>query len=200
MICFVALDFLELIKLVNYIRAEANRGINKPNVSHKRFFEDEQYLQPVLEDDALLYSLDELDVASEAIDCTEAHSPSTRHRSCTQDEMGGVKQGLEAKLNAFRDFYQLQQRKAYASAVPRQFRRTFGRRALDRAVYRRQSEPDIGSQSYDHLLSRESLDSSVEPQHSAMNPSEKSLPAIPPGSSLNSSKNQFTAGMYFIHS
>jgi len=54
------LDFLDNIKLVNYVRTEVKNGNNTPDVSSKSKFEDDAYLKPVLEDDALLYSLDDL--------------------------------------------------------------------------------------------------------------------------------------------
>lgn len=54
------LDFLDNIKLVNYVRTQVKSGNNTPDVSSKSKFEDDVYLKPVLEDDALLYSLDDL--------------------------------------------------------------------------------------------------------------------------------------------
>ncbi|KAF2403853.1 putative ribosomal protein arginine N-methytransferase rmt3 [Trichodelitschia bisporula] len=54
------LDFYSGIKLVNYIRSEVKCGNKSPDVSSKSLFEDDKYLQPVLEDDALLFSLDDL--------------------------------------------------------------------------------------------------------------------------------------------
>ncbi|KAL1873768.1 Ribosomal protein arginine N-methyltransferase rmt3 [Paecilomyces lecythidis] len=54
------LDFLDTIKLVNYVRSEVRAGNTKPDVSSKDIFQDEIYMRPVLEDDALLYSLDDL--------------------------------------------------------------------------------------------------------------------------------------------
>ncbi len=54
------LEFLDLIKLVNYIRTQVELGNIKPDVSSKSCFENDKYLKPVLEDDALLYSLDDL--------------------------------------------------------------------------------------------------------------------------------------------
>ncbi|KAI9374287.1 S-adenosyl-L-methionine-dependent methyltransferase [Aspergillus egyptiacus] len=55
------LDFLETIKLVNYIRSEVKGGNSTPDVSSKGKFQDDSYLKPVLEDDALLYSLDDVE-------------------------------------------------------------------------------------------------------------------------------------------
>ncbi|KPI40608.1 Ribosomal protein arginine N-methyltransferase rmt3 [Cyphellophora attinorum] len=56
----LGLDFLELIKLVNYIRSEVASGDAQPSTSDKSLFADDKYLQPVLEDDAVLYSLDDV--------------------------------------------------------------------------------------------------------------------------------------------
>lgn len=53
------LDFLETIKLVNYVRSEVKAGNMTPAVS-KAKIEDDAYLKPVLEDDALLYSLEDV--------------------------------------------------------------------------------------------------------------------------------------------
>jgi protein arginine N-methyltransferase 3 len=46
--------------LVNYIRAAVKEGNTKPDVSSIDLYADDKYLQPVLEDDALLFSLDDL--------------------------------------------------------------------------------------------------------------------------------------------
>ncbi|ETN41200.1 uncharacterized protein HMPREF1541_03135 [Cyphellophora europaea CBS 101466] len=54
------LDFMDLIKLVNYIRSEVKAGSRRPDLSSASKFQDDKYLQPVLEDDALLYSLDDV--------------------------------------------------------------------------------------------------------------------------------------------
>ena len=54
------MDFLEKIKLVNYVRSEVKAGNLNPDVSSKAKFDDEIYMKPVLEDDALLYSLEDV--------------------------------------------------------------------------------------------------------------------------------------------
>ncbi|KAL4921888.1 S-adenosyl-L-methionine-dependent methyltransferase [Aspergillus aurantiobrunneus] len=67
------LDFLDTIKLVNYIRYTIKNGNITPDVSSKDKFQDEIYLKPVLEDDALLYSLDDIeDEESEVTGGTQA--------------------------------------------------------------------------------------------------------------------------------
>lgn len=55
------LEFLDTVKLVNYIRSEVKAGNTKPDCSSVSCFEDDKYLMPVLEDDALLYNLEDLD-------------------------------------------------------------------------------------------------------------------------------------------
>ena len=54
-------DFIGTIKLINYIRSQIKAGNRALQVSSTKLFEDEAYLRPVLEDDALLYSLDDID-------------------------------------------------------------------------------------------------------------------------------------------
>lgn len=54
------LDFYGTIQLVNYVRSRAKEGVRDVDVSEKGSWEDEKFLQPVLEEDALLFSLDEL--------------------------------------------------------------------------------------------------------------------------------------------
>jgi protein arginine N-methyltransferase 3 len=48
--------------LVNYIRNEVKNGNFQPDVSSATRFADDKYLQPVLEDDALLFSIDDLNI------------------------------------------------------------------------------------------------------------------------------------------
>ena len=68
------MDYFETIKLVNYLRSEAKAGNFSPNVSRKNIFTDEKYLKPVLEDDALLYHIDELShLAETAAPADETH-------------------------------------------------------------------------------------------------------------------------------
>ena len=54
------LDFYGNIKLVNFIRTQAKTGTTKPELSSVDWLQGGKYLQPVLEDDALLFCLDDL--------------------------------------------------------------------------------------------------------------------------------------------
>jgi protein arginine N-methyltransferase 3 len=53
------LDLYERIKLINFVRTEVKNGNKLPDISSKAVFEDDKYLRPVLEDDAVLFSMDE---------------------------------------------------------------------------------------------------------------------------------------------
>jgi type I protein arginine methyltransferase len=54
------LDYLGLIRLVNYVRSEVQHCRPSLVITSTSLFEDDKYLKPVLEDDALLYSLDDV--------------------------------------------------------------------------------------------------------------------------------------------
>ena len=56
----VDLDFLGVVKLVNYLRREVEAGVEHPDISETLKFADERYLKPVLEDDALLWNLHDI--------------------------------------------------------------------------------------------------------------------------------------------
>jgi type I protein arginine methyltransferase len=59
-----SLDFYGTIKLVNYIRAIVGNGRTTLSDITKADFEDDKFLIPVLEDDALLFNLDDLPPSS----------------------------------------------------------------------------------------------------------------------------------------
>ncbi|KAI9709146.1 MAG: hypothetical protein M1820_003593 [Bogoriella megaspora] len=54
------LDFYGKIKLVNYIRTYVKESKKRPEIASEKDFADDKYLQPVHEDDALLFLLDEI--------------------------------------------------------------------------------------------------------------------------------------------
>ncbi|KAL9026479.1 MAG: hypothetical protein Q9196_004862 [Gyalolechia fulgens] len=54
------LDTFGMIKLINYVRSQANQGLFAPNLVPKDFLVGDEYLKPVMEDDALLYSIDDI--------------------------------------------------------------------------------------------------------------------------------------------
>lgn len=73
------------MKLVNYIRSEVKAGNKRPNWSTANAFEDDKYMKPVLEDDAILYSLD---------DVVDVHD---------DGKLGGNEQIRQAEVEELRD-------------------------------------------------------------------------------------------------
>lgn len=57
------LDFIGLVKLVNYVRKSVREG-QMPDVTSKSVFDDDFYLLPILGSDPVLYNLEEILVAS----------------------------------------------------------------------------------------------------------------------------------------
>lgn len=90
------LEFLELIKLVNYIRTNVKEGNPKPDVSSKSPFDKDIYLKPVLDDDALLYSLDDA-----FDDEPDINSPTTALESEITSLRDQVSQ-LQSQFSAYR--------------------------------------------------------------------------------------------------
>lgn len=45
---------------MNYIRSEVQSGKEKPDTSDPALWTDDKYMQPALDDDALLFSLDDI--------------------------------------------------------------------------------------------------------------------------------------------
>lgn len=54
------LDFIGLVKLINYVRASVRHGEKSPDLSSRSLFDDNSYLMPVLESDAVLYNLEDI--------------------------------------------------------------------------------------------------------------------------------------------
>lgn len=82
------MDFLGTIRLVNYLRSEIKKGNKEPNVSSAALFEDDVYLKPVLEDDALLYSLDDL---AEEVETTNGKTSSEQRIMELQEELENLR-------------------------------------------------------------------------------------------------------------
>jgi type I protein arginine methyltransferase len=95
---FAGLQFYDLIKLVNYIRTEVKNGNSTPDVSSKEKFEDEKYLQPVLEEDALLFMLGDIIIEDvESLETSSNHSQS-RLESLSKEELLHQVAQLKAEL------------------------------------------------------------------------------------------------------
>ena len=90
------------MKLVNYIRSEVNIGNLAPNVSNASVFQDERYLQPVLQDDPLLYSLHDIFEGDDEDVAYNVPIAAAEHQSADGDDSNGlelrrVQKELEAR-------------------------------------------------------------------------------------------------------
>ena len=83
-----------MIKLVNYIRDEVKNGNMKLNVSSKAAFEDDRYLQPVLENDALLYSMEDV---VEDVSGREMHPDDENFTPLTAENIGAERRIVELR-------------------------------------------------------------------------------------------------------
>jgi protein arginine N-methyltransferase 3 len=95
------LDFYSSIKLVNYIRDQVKSGNTKPDVSSAALFADDKYLRPVLEDDALLFSLDDL---SDSVPEAETGSKEAAGQSTDTDKIAELERQLQAVSSQFSDY------------------------------------------------------------------------------------------------
>ncbi|KAL2001115.1 hypothetical protein VTN02DRAFT_2220 [Thermoascus thermophilus] len=96
------LDFLGSIRLVNYIRSEVKAGNAKPDVSSRTLFEDDIYMKPVLEDDALLYSLEDLE--DEPENAAEGKKSETDKERDAEKRVLELQEELERLRGQFSDY------------------------------------------------------------------------------------------------
>lgn len=89
------LDFLGTIKLVNYIRTQVKAGNTNLDMSSKEKFDNDVYLKPVLEDDALLYSLG---------DIAEEDGPETSGGSDAERRVVELQEDLERLQTQFSEY------------------------------------------------------------------------------------------------
>lgn len=97
------LDFYETIKFVNYIRSEVKNGNLKPDVDSKDRFQDEKYLQPALEDDALLFCLDDLDALPE-VGATEKNTSEAKEGDNSLSRISDLEEQLQKLQNQFAEY------------------------------------------------------------------------------------------------
>ena len=121
---FVDLDFLGMIRLINYIRTESNAGRGMPSLTTRADFEDDKYLTPVLKDDAILYSLHDIEGINFDDDPSDQpHSPipMEHHR---ESEEGSRVADLEEKLLSVQR--ELEARKRELKAIRQRFGESVG--------------------------------------------------------------------------
>jgi protein arginine N-methyltransferase 3 len=89
---------------VNYIRDQVKSGNLKPDVSSAAVFADDKYLRPVLEDDALLFSLDDL---SDELPVTESTAPAEsgkEQETSSADRIAELERQLQTVSSQFSEY------------------------------------------------------------------------------------------------
>ena len=92
-----------MIKFVNYVRSQVKDGNVKPDVESPAAWEDDKFMQPVLEDDALLFSVDELE-SMQADGASTGKQPEASNERAATDEVSQLKEQL-SKLQSKFDLY-----------------------------------------------------------------------------------------------
>lgn len=82
-----------MVKLVNYLRSKVKTGNLATNVTDKALFKDDLYLQPVLEDDALLFNLH--DIIGEGFGHDSGELPVEVNKSDVKDSDGNAERIAE---------------------------------------------------------------------------------------------------------
>ena len=95
-----------MIKFVNYVRSQVKNGNAKPETENPASWDDEKFMQPVLEDDALLFSVDELE-SMESEDANNGKQPEGSNQSDATDEVAQLMEQL-SKLQTKFDVYREQ--------------------------------------------------------------------------------------------
>ena len=94
------LDFYGAIKLVNFVRQRVQQGLSLPDQISLQDIDDEQYLKPTLENDALLFTLDEVLEADQEETQSDPNSA-----DASAKELLARNSILEAELEALRAKY-----------------------------------------------------------------------------------------------
>ncbi|KAJ9651693.1 Ribosomal protein arginine N-methyltransferase rmt3 [Neophaeococcomyces mojaviensis] len=84
------LDFLGLVKLVNFVRKSVSQGKSSPDVSSKALFDDDIYLLPAMESDTVLYNLEDILVQARTVAQTQIEE--------LQEQMAA----LQARFDAYK--------------------------------------------------------------------------------------------------
>ncbi|KAL8803756.1 MAG: hypothetical protein Q9182_002966 [Xanthomendoza sp. 2 TL-2023] len=105
------LETYGMIKLINYAREQVSQGLYRPDASPQDFLEGDRYMKPFMEDDALLYSVDDIfDVTTQ-----QAHdlmngsvSKSVNQTLCSEEVQDLLKQNeqLREQVLYYRKAYQ----------------------------------------------------------------------------------------------
>ncbi|CAL8581726.1 Ribosomal protein arginine N-methyltransferase rmt3 [Xanthoria parietina] len=101
------LETYGMIKLINYAREQVGRGLFRPDASPESFLEGDRYMKPFMDDDALLYSIDDiLDVANEKAHRSAKEPPNGRVSDEDVQELLRQSDQLREQVKYYRNAYQ----------------------------------------------------------------------------------------------
>ncbi|KAL8671858.1 MAG: hypothetical protein Q9168_003648 [Polycauliona sp. 1 TL-2023] len=100
------LETYGMIKLINYVREQVSRGLSRPDVSPKTFLDGDKYMKPFLDDDALLYSIDDIfDLVQQP---SQSSAKESKQKLSDEDIQELLKQNdqLREQVKYYRNAYQ----------------------------------------------------------------------------------------------
>ncbi|KAL8851933.1 MAG: hypothetical protein Q9221_003144 [Calogaya cf. arnoldii] len=101
------LETYGMIKLINYVREQVSQGLFRPDVSPETFLEGDRYMKPFMNDDALLYSIDDiLDVANQTAPSSAKDSSNERMSDEEIQELLKQNHELREQVKYYRNAYQ----------------------------------------------------------------------------------------------
>jgi protein arginine N-methyltransferase 3 len=103
LIVLVDLDFFGAIKLVNYIRSSVRAGNKQPSLELADF-RDDKYMQPVLEDDAFLFSMDDILSLAQKETTTSVDSTPSSSQSADSDRITALEEELSRLRIQFAEY------------------------------------------------------------------------------------------------
>lgn len=88
----LGLDFLGTVRLVNFVRQSTHDGARLPEIISAEHISDDRFFKPVIEDDALIMALTELDIGSDAQSVLQEELQSKSSREAQlEDDLEKVK-------------------------------------------------------------------------------------------------------------
>ncbi|KAJ3952588.1 Ribosomal protein arginine N-methyltransferase rmt3 [Colletotrichum tropicale] len=130
----LGLDFLGTVRLVNFVRQSTHDGACLPEIISAEHISDDRFFKPVIEDDALIMALTELDLGSnsQSVLQEELQSKSSREAQL-EDELEKVK----AQFASYRSAVEQTLDQRWGEDVPNRSRRD---RSVDKEARKDESQ------------------------------------------------------------
>ncbi|KAL8998559.1 MAG: hypothetical protein Q9169_002399 [Polycauliona sp. 2 TL-2023] len=100
------LETYGMIKLINYVREQVSRGHLRPDVSPEVYLDGDRYMKPFLDDDALLYSIDDIFDLVQQTTRSSANEPKQKLSDEDVQELLKQNDQLREQVKYYRNAYQ----------------------------------------------------------------------------------------------